>query len=166
MVERSQILDQSNSNRVPIVLPESAERKSKRDPFSNNFTMSTKRSALWFPTWRQHWIAAQHFMSQWLFRNSAGTGPFNLFFFRNAEVDIESTNSAQHSFFITNSSIRRIRRIPKFRREIVSRKSSWFPTAVLSYLHRILSINDRAHELPIRAHDRQIMRTDYKSDLR
>ena len=54
----------------------------------------------------------------------------------------KSTNpaSAQHSFTITNSSIRRI---PTFRREIVSRK--WFPTAVLSYLQNILSINDRAH---------------------
>ena len=59
----------------------------------------------------------------------------------------KSTNpaSAQHSFTTTNSSIRRI---PTFRREIVSRKSSWFPTAVLSYLQNILSINDRAHELP------------------
>ena len=72
-------------------------------------------------------------------------GPIQSIFFRNAEVDNESTNPAQHSFTTTNSSIRRI---PTFRREIVSRQSSWFPTAVLSYLQNILSINDRAHELP------------------
>ena len=69
------------------------------------------------------------------------------FFLRNAKVDNEINESCQCTalFTTTNSSIRRI---PTFRREIVSRKLSWFPTAVLSYLQNILSINDHAHELP------------------